>query len=287
MSVRFCGNVTVVRGGRAGFSAAGSSHRSGLLENAVRLFALALACAAPMSALSSSEAAEAGAVFRSRCTGCHTFGQGVKVGPDLKGVTARRQRPWLISFIRSSSQAIRRGDPVAVSLFRQFNKERMPDWSDLSPRQIEAVLDYFAADGPAQKAPDDRHANTATAGEIEMGRWLFEGKIRFTSGAQACISCHTIHGGEGAFGGTFGPDLTSAYFQYQDKALTDLFKRPFSVHVVNAPARQLFTSVESFDLKAYMGRAAGLPIPAQMPGSSPGDASRVTAGARKASPVVR
>src|SRR5207248_10881061 len=137
-------------------------------------------------ALSPATASQVGAVFRSRCTGCHTFGQGVKVGPGLKGVTARRQRPWLISFIRSSSQLISRRDPTAVSLYRQFRQERMPDWADLSPQQIEAILDYFAADGPAQKAPDDRHASTATAGEIEMGRWLFQGKIRLNSGTQAC-----------------------------------------------------------------------------------------------------
>ena len=31
--------------------------------------------------------------FTTRCTACHTFGKGVKVGPDLKGVTERRQRP--------------------------------------------------------------------------------------------------------------------------------------------------------------------------------------------------
>jgi len=240
-----------------------------------------------MPALASSDTADAGSVFRSRCAACHTFGQGVKVGPDLKGVTTRRQRPWLIDFIRSSSQAIRRGDPLAVALFRQFNHERMPDWSDLSPRQIEGILDYFAADGPTQKAPDDRNANTATAGEIEMGRWLFEGKIRFTSGAQSCISCHTIRADEGARGGTFGPDLTGTYSKYQDKALSDLFRRQFSIHVVEAPGRQLFTPVESFDLKAYMRRAGGLPIPAQMPGSSETGVPRVTARSLPAKPVVR
>src|SRR5205085_12606993 len=37
-------------------------------------------------------------IFRKRCSACHTFGKGVKVGPDLKGVTARRQPDWLLKF---------------------------------------------------------------------------------------------------------------------------------------------------------------------------------------------
>src|SRR5437016_785362 len=130
--------------------------------------------ALPYSALTPSDAAGAKAIFRKRCTGCHTFGKGPKVGPDLKGVTERRDRPWLLSFIRSSSAMIRSGDRKAVTLFGQFKQERMPDWTDLTPQQVAAILDYFAADGPAQKEPDERHASTATAGEIAAGRQLFE-----------------------------------------------------------------------------------------------------------------
>jgi protein SCO1/2 len=51
-----------------------------------------------------AHAIDAKKVFNQRCTACHTFGKGVKVGPDLKGVTARRQRPWLLKFVRSSQR---------------------------------------------------------------------------------------------------------------------------------------------------------------------------------------
>src|SRR6476661_7814509 len=69
-----------------------------------------------MVALASPAASafDAKKVFNSRCTACHTFGKGVKVGPDLKGVTARRQRPWLQQFIRGSSKVIASGDPTAT-----------------------------------------------------------------------------------------------------------------------------------------------------------------------------
>jgi mono/diheme cytochrome c family protein len=221
-------------------------------------------------AQSAFAASDAGAkvVFRKRCTGCHTYGKGIKVGPDLKGVTERRDRPWLLNFIRSSSKMIRSGDTRAVKLFTQFKQERMPDWTDLSPQQVEAILDYFAADGPAQKEPDERHASTATAAEIESGRKLFQGKARFTAGGRACVTCHSIRNADGMRGGSLGPDLTSAYFKYQDKALADFLKRPSFVHVHESPA-EFLTPQESFDLKAYMARAAGMAIPASSPNAGP------------------
>src|SRR5262245_39791323 len=108
-------------------------------------------------------------VFRKRCSACHTFGRGVKVGPDLKGIAERRKRDWLLIFIQSSSTVIQSGDPVAAKLFADFKRERMPDWSDLSREQIGAIVDYLAANGPEQKEPDERHASTASAAEIEAG----------------------------------------------------------------------------------------------------------------------
>src|ERR1043166_7562949 len=58
----------------------------------------------------SADTAEAKKIFTTRCMACHTFGKGVKVGPDLKGVTERRQRPWIIKFVQSSSKVIAAGD---------------------------------------------------------------------------------------------------------------------------------------------------------------------------------
>jgi mono/diheme cytochrome c family protein len=233
-----------------------------MLTTVLWVVSVSVTGALAQSAFAASDAAGAKVVFRKRCTGCHTYGKGTKVGPDLKGVTERRGRPWLLSFIRSSSKMIQSGDATAVKLFSQFKRERMPDWSDLSPQQVEAILDYFAADGPAQKEPDERHASTATAAEIDSGRKLFQGKARFAAGGRVCVTCHSIRGSDGLPGGSLGPDLTSAYFKYQDKALTDFLKRPSFVHAPAASGTEFLTPQESFDLKAYLARAAGLAIPA-------------------------
>jgi mono/diheme cytochrome c family protein len=222
---------------------------------------MAIAAFSGAAAPAQEDAAMAKTIFRKRCAACHTFGKGVKVGPDLKGVTARRTRDWLLQFISSSSKMIESRDPTAVKLFSEYRRERMPDWDDLSVQQIADILDYFAADGPEQKGPDERGAITANASEIEAGRRLFHGAAPFTYGGRACHACHGIRGGESIRDGNLGPELTRAYSKYQDKALTDFLKHGCSPWSSGSAAERYPTAQEVFNLKAYLAQAAGIPIP--------------------------
>jgi len=211
-------------------------------------------------AAGTSATEQAKIIFRKRCTACHTYGKGIKVGPDLKGATERRNRDWLVRFIASSSSVIRSGDPIATKLFLDFKKERMPDWSDLSQEQICALLDYLAAAGPLQKEPDERDAITATAQEIERGRQLFHGVTRLNHGSAACDTCHSIGDGQWR-DGSLGPNLSHVYFKYGDRALTDFLRHPCFAREPERSASDYLTAQELFDLKAYMAKAAGLRIP--------------------------
>jgi len=226
------------------------------------MFALVSSFASPARA---SDAAEASKIFNQRCTACHTYGKGVKVGPDLKGVTERRTRPWLLKFIRSSQTVIESGDPTAKQLFQDFKSQRMPDWSDLSEEQVTSVLDWFAKAGPDEKPIDARNAETATASEIERGRSLFYGGAPLTSGGLACVSCHGVHEGGGdpdeLKGGTLGPNLTTAYTRYQDRALTLFFKHPCFRRQPDSTAAAYLTPKESFALKAYLREIAMAQLP--------------------------
>jgi hypothetical protein len=62
------------------------------------------------SAAGAKFSSQAAATFNGRCSACHTYGNGIKVGPDLKGVTERRKRDWLLKFIHASSGVIKSGD---------------------------------------------------------------------------------------------------------------------------------------------------------------------------------
>jgi mono/diheme cytochrome c family protein len=194
---------------------------------------------------------------------CHTYGHGVKVGPDLKRVTDRRKREWLLAFVRSSSTVIRSGDPTATKLFRQFKSERMPDWTDLSSELIASIIDYLKADGPDQKPPDERNAATATLAEIDTGRALFHGQLELARASQACAVCHSIHESKAASGGSLGPDLTGVYLKYQDRAMTEFLRHPCIPQVPASVSNMYLTPQESFAVKAYLAHAAGLaPRPA-------------------------
>src|SRR5215469_6174695 len=59
-------------------------------------------------------------LFKKICAPCHTIGVGDRVGPDLRGVTDRRERAWLESYIMHPDLARAGNDPVAVALVAKF-----------------------------------------------------------------------------------------------------------------------------------------------------------------------
>lgn len=198
--------------------------------------------------------AEAAATFNKRCTACHSFGKGIKVGPDLKGVTERRKRDWLVKFIHASSAVIKSGDTTAVSLFTEFKQQRMPDWTDLSEKQINDILDFIAINGPDIKPLDERNAELASPSDLELGRQLFSGERRLKYGFQPCSSCHSVQGTR--WGGSLGPDLTKTYFKFQDRALTEFLRHPCFQWGAAESGTHYLTAKEVFALKAFLRQAA-------------------------------
>jgi mono/diheme cytochrome c family protein len=191
-------------------------------------------------------------LFKTKCSGCHTFGKSDHdhVGPDLKNVTQRHPRPWLIAWIRSSDALIRRGEPVAVALFQKYRQQRMPD-HDLSAAQIAALLDYFDAGGPeGDERPHVRLAADATVQDVQLGRKLFFGEARLTSGEAACVFCHQLSKLT-RLGGSFAPDLSDAYPRYLDWALDQTLRRSCVPGAVGPNAARV-ADAESLALRAFL-----------------------------------
>ncbi len=214
--------------------------------------ALCMAIAIALLTPRPAHAVDAKKVFNQRCTACHTFGKGVKVGPDLKGVTVRRQRPWLLKFIRSSQRVIASGDRTANDLFRTFKRQRMPDWTDLSPEDVAVILDWLAADGPEQKPADEKDAELASAADVARARALFDGHAPLASGGLACASCHTVSDHGRRTGGTLGPELTDTYLKYRDRALTLVLRHPCTPRQPELGSGRYLEPEEAFAIKAYM-----------------------------------
>lgn len=99
-------------------------------------------------------------LFGSRCIVCHTMGQGESLGPDLQGVTNRRDRRWLAKFIATPDEMLAKGDPVATALKDKYKNMQMPNLR-LSPEDVEALIDYLQSRSAAGQAGGTARARQA------------------------------------------------------------------------------------------------------------------------------
>jgi protein SCO1/2 len=67
------------------------------------------------------------AMYKKICAPCQTIGVGDRVGPDLRGVTERRDPVWLARYLRNPGAMLAQKDPVAVDLAKKFAPIQMPN----------------------------------------------------------------------------------------------------------------------------------------------------------------
>jgi protein SCO1 len=87
-------------------------------------------------------------LFQGRCSACHSIGQGDRIGPDLLGVTDRRERAWLIRYIANPDQVLAAGDPIATALHNKYKKVGMPNLS-LSSSEVAELISFLDTRGNA------------------------------------------------------------------------------------------------------------------------------------------
>jgi mono/diheme cytochrome c family protein len=81
-------------------------------------------------------------IFQNLCAACHTIGKGKLVGPDLAGITSRREESWLIRQIQEPDTLIAEKDPIAMQLLKEADDVPMPR-PDLSDEEVVAVIAYL------------------------------------------------------------------------------------------------------------------------------------------------
>ncbi len=112
---------------------------------AVLLFMLigVSAYAADPAVASSDEAIAAGkTVFNANCKTCHKLDQKL-IGPALRGVSDRRDIPWIKAFIKNSQAVIASGDKEAVDLFKEYNNTVMIAHEFLADADLDNVISYI------------------------------------------------------------------------------------------------------------------------------------------------
>lgn len=237
-----------------------SCGRSKVSGFSIGLLLMATVVAAQPSGEQLTKLAEEGeALFRQKCVACHTLGGGDKPnGPDLAGVTERRDRPWLIAFIQDPGKLLKSGDPVANQLLQQYNNLQMPAL-DLTPTQIDALLTHLAHPEEASHHPPVEAAPLAT-GDPARGARLYTGEVAFANGGGPCLGCHGIAGFGLAGGANYGPDLTSMFENFGDEGIADILKElPFPSMEPIYKSRPL-TAEEQADLRAFFANVTGTPV---------------------------
>jgi nitrite reductase (NO-forming) len=97
----------------------------------------------PAAVPADPEALRGKADFESKCLACHAVsgGEGKKIGPDLLGVTRRRDDDWIRRWLRSPEEMLAK-DPAAQALLRKYHNVPMPN-QNLSEAEIRQYLKYF------------------------------------------------------------------------------------------------------------------------------------------------
>jgi mono/diheme cytochrome c family protein len=173
-----------------------------------RLPLLAVALVASVASGPAFGAQEAASFYEENCASCHTIGGGPLGGPDLKGVTSRRDRDWLIRFLLNPEAFA--GDAAVKRMIAEADGMEMMSTDGLTREMAVAILaliDQRSGSAPADQAPD----RPITAADVARGRALFTGTTKLAGSGPACVGCHAAGDVPFRSAGRLGPDLVNVH----------------------------------------------------------------------------
>ena len=87
-----------------------------------------------------AEIAGPATMFARNCSGCHSYGKGVKVGPDLKGVTARRDQEWMEEMILRPDVMVKEDETARELLKTHFTPMAN---QNVDPADLTALMSFL------------------------------------------------------------------------------------------------------------------------------------------------
>ncbi len=127
-------------------------------------------------------------LFRTRCATCHTIGDGQEglaeglEGPDLLGVTKKREREWLTRWIAAPDQMLEEKDPIAMGLYAKYNNLPMPNMR-LSELDVTGLLRYISSESNRMQMQEARARRARRASALASASAA--GADAGTSGAES------------------------------------------------------------------------------------------------------
>lgn len=193
--------------------------------------------------------------FRQSCASCHWIGGGRLIGPDLKNVTQRVDRDWLVRFIVDPQSILNARDPYAMKLQAEAKGAVMINVLGMTREKAEALLDLIEAESKldsSQFAGKVISTGPYSEAEAAQGRDIFTGKARLVNAGASCTSCHTVNVVEASLGGQLGPDLTQVFDRLQGRnALTAWLSAPPTATMQTVFAKHQIVEEEVKTLVAF------------------------------------
>jgi len=195
-------------------------------------------------------------LFEKNCAVCHKIGGGKLVGPELLGVTLRRDKAWIAKFIRNSTELIASGDPIAVKVFEENNKIPMLTFPNLSDAEIASIIDYIEKWEPEKEKVftvdiDKREGFSKT--EILRGERMFYGLIPFEQGGKtSCISCHNVVTTDTLNWNPSAMSLATAFMEKDGMNIYKSMGEPTSDVMTKAHSEYKLTEQEVFYIAAFL-----------------------------------
>lgn len=195
-------------------------------------------------------------LFEKNCAVCHHIGQGKLVGPDLEGITQRRDIEWLKKFIHNSQEFIKSGDPIAVQVYEEYNKALMPAFTQFSDAQITSIIDYIHEWKPAEVAVltvDPSKRTGFSHDEYLRGERLFHGLIPLEQGDQInCSNCHNTITSDTL---NWSPSVIDLALAFMDSTAMNIYQsmnQPVSERMEQAHKGIKMNEQEIYYISAYL-----------------------------------
>jgi len=201
--------------------------------------------------------------FRLNCTSCHTIGGGRLVGPDLLGVTERKDRAWLARFIVDPKSVIDSGDAYALKLLEESRNVMMTAVPGMTIDRAMNLLDLIEAESTLEKSQfagiqiSDR---PFTAADIATGSEIFLGRQPLVNRGPSCVSCHSVNGIGVLAGGKLGPDLNAVFERLNGrKGLATWLSAPATLTMQSVYKKHPLDEDEILSLVAFFADKAVAP----------------------------
>lgn len=142
------------------------------LRSIAKTFFLTLTVLMAFSCVNTASAQDGKALFSANCASCHAVNKRL-TGPALAGVEERwPDKAKLYAWIKNNQAFLKTGDKYANDLYNEYGKSAMNLFTNLSDKEIDAILGYIKS-VPADGAKKDGAVATTDAASESDNSLLF------------------------------------------------------------------------------------------------------------------